>query len=150
MPVKRNTYASDERPGALCAFWLDEEGSYLIETALAMPMFFMVIFLFISTSLALFVYGNLTYGAEAAVRFATVHSNTSVSPCTIMQIREAAVNGIMTAAGGTVTTSANWSPTNTLGSTVTVSVTAIYPTILPFIGQQNWTLTASAVGSIIN
>lgn len=135
---------------AVRAFLLDENGSYILETALAMPVFLAIVFLFIATSLLLFVYGNMTYGAQAAVRYAAVRSSTSLVPCTTVQIQQAALDAMLTAAGGTVTTAAAWSPDNNVGSAIKVSVTVNYPLYLPFINASSLTLATTSAGTIIN
>jgi Flp pilus assembly protein TadG len=109
-----------------------------------------MIFLFIATALVLFVYGNMTYGAQAAVRYATVRSNTSLSPCTTAQIQQAVLNAMLTTGGGTITTSASWSAGNNVGSAVKVNVSVQYPVVLPFFDASSFTLTSSAAGTITN
>lgn len=128
----------------------DESGSYILEAALALPIFLSMLFLFVATALVLFVYGNMTYGAQAAVRYATVRSNTSLSPCTTAQVQQAALNAMLTAGGGTVATSATWSPDNNVGSVVKVIVSVEYPVVLPFFNTNSFTLTSSAAGTITN
>lgn len=131
--------------------FLDQEsGSYILETALAMPAFLAMVFLFIATSLLMCVYGNMTYGAQAAVRYASIRSSTSLSPCTTAQIEQAAEGAMLTAAGGSIKTVASWAPDNNVGSMVKVTVSVNYPVVLPFLGGNSFTLTTSAAGTIIN
>jgi Flp pilus assembly protein TadG len=126
----------------------DESGSYILETAIALPIFLTMTFLFIGTSLVLFVYGNITYGAQAAVRYASVRSLTSQTPCTIAQIQQSALSAMLTAGGGTITVLPTWSPDNNVGSAITVAVSVNYPVVLPFLDTNSFTLASSSTGTI--
>lgn len=150
MKVQSPLVAQRRTVKAARAFLLDENGSYILETAMAMPVFLAIVFMFIATSLLLFVYGNMTYGAQAAVRYAAVRSSTSLVPCTTIQIQQAALDAMLTSAGGTVQTVAAWSPDNNVGSAIKVSVSVNYPVFLPFINVSSLTLTTSSAGTIIN
>ena len=128
----------------------EEDGSYILETALVMPAFLTTVFLFFTCGIGLFVYGNITYAASSAVRYASVRSNSSMAPCTSTLIQTTALADILTAGGGVVTIAPNWSSGNIIGSTVTVTITVVYPLYIPFLSADTWTLSSTATGMVIN
>lgn len=149
--MKRSVSGSREiMRDAVVAFIENEEGSYVLETALVMPLFLTVIFLFISCALMLFLYGNITFASQAAVRQAAVCSLSSQAPCSTGDIQQAAVGAMLPTGGGIVSTSAKWSAGNVIGSTVTVTIQLTYPVVLPYLNMSSWTIEAVSTGTILH
>ena len=128
----------------------DDAGSSLIELAFALPIYMMLIFGFISATLLLLVYSNITYTSRAAARYASVRSLTSQTPCTAASVKSFVLASTPFTDGGQLSSSSTWSPDNNVGNAVTVTVTVIYPTGLPYFSIQNLTLSSTAVSTIIH
>ena len=65
-----------------------EEGAALLELALVMPVFLLVIFGILQCTLALFAYCNISYASHAAVRYASLYSSSSIAPATSTSVRK--------------------------------------------------------------
>ena len=73
-------------PRFLCRGPARDEGSSLIETALVLPVVLLMTFGLIDVCLILFGMGNANFASRAALRYASMHSNTSSSPATQAQL----------------------------------------------------------------
>jgi Flp pilus assembly protein TadG len=125
----------------------DEEGSELIEIALVLPIYFMLIFGFMGFAIVLFAYCNSTFAAKAAVRYAVVHSAATMYPCSATDIQNI-VNPFLWGAPSSVLITPSWTSSNTVGQIVTVTVKLTY-TGLPYLGTPIST-TASSQGYIVH
>jgi Flp pilus assembly protein TadG len=63
-----------------------EAGSMMIETAIVLPVFCIMLFGFFEYSLGLAAYMNAVYAARIGARFASLHSLSSQSPATQSQV----------------------------------------------------------------
>jgi Flp pilus assembly protein TadG len=104
----------------------DQSGGTLLEMALVLPPFFLLLFGLFEFAVVFFGYCSATYVCRVATRYASVHSSTSLAPCTASCITTL-VTAQIWAPSGTVTVTPTWSPSNTVGSTIQVSVTVAYP-----------------------
>jgi Flp pilus assembly protein TadG len=123
----------------------DDAGSDLVEIALVLPVFFILIFGIMNFAIVLFAYCNATFAARNAVRYAVVHSSTSLSPCTATTLQNI-VNPYLWGApsGGTVVTPA-WNASNTIGNVVSVTVQMTYKNPFPYISPLVITVTSQGV-----
>jgi len=110
----------------------DRSGQALIEMAVVLPVFFLLLFGLFSFSIILFGYGNASFACRLGARYASLHSSTSLAPCSSSSITSLVTPYLWAGAQNQVTVATNWSPGNTVGSTVSVSVTIVYPTGIPF------------------
>ena len=104
-----------------------EHGATSIEMAVVLPVFFLLLFGLFSLSIVFFGYGNAVFAARVGARYASLHSATSLSPCTPTVIQNLVTPYLWAAPAGGVTVSTTWNPTNTVGTTVSVSVRIVYP-----------------------
>ena len=136
----------------------NESGQALIEMAVALPTFFLLLFGIFEFSFVLFGWCNVTSDTRSAVRYASIHSNTALVPATPTTVT-AAVAQVLFANGSTTTvtypssnptstTVGGSSPLNTIGGTVIVSVTATYSVIMPFTNYTSFTVASSAQRTI--
>ena len=101
-------------------------GGTLVESALVLSVFLLFTFGIMDFGRLLYAYNFCSFAARDATRYASVRGSTSSSPATASTV-QTFVTGLatgLTAASLTVTTS--WSPDNTPGSTVTVTVKYAY------------------------
>ena len=106
--------------GELVKLLEEDRGGAAIEMAVVLPVFFILLFGLFSFAIILFGYGNATYASRAGSRFASLHSATSLSPCTASSVQSFVMPFLWAAPSGGVTVATTWSPSNTVGSTVNV------------------------------
>jgi len=75
------------RAGSLLGIAADDQGGTLIEMAVVLPTFFMLLFGFFGFVVAFFGLMNANYAVNTAVRYASVHSSTSKNPATTATIQ---------------------------------------------------------------
>jgi Flp pilus assembly protein TadG len=126
-----------------------EEGSALLELALVMPVFLLVIFGILQSSFALFAYCNISYASRAAVRYASLHSSSSISPATSTSVRTIINPFVWCAPASDVSVMTTWSPSNSVGSTVQVQVQINLPLAIPFSDIQGFTVHSVAQRLIV-
>jgi Flp pilus assembly protein TadG len=138
------------RLGRLCArLCTEESGNEALEMAMVLPIYLMTVFTIISFLLVLFGYASATLGSKMGVRYAVVHSSTSLVPCTQPIVTSTVLGYVIAPLASSVTVNPVWSPGNTIGSTVTVSVTLNY-TSMPYGFLNNFAPVAAAKGVIVN
>jgi Flp pilus assembly protein TadG len=118
-------------------------GQTVVETALVLPTFFLLIFGFMQYSIVLFTYCNATFACRYAARSASVCSSTSLSPATVSHVQGLVtsrlfLNGAITpTVGVTYLTPALATGSNTVGNYVEVSVTWSQTVKVPFMANQS-------------
>jgi len=121
-----------------------EEGSALLELALVMPVFLLLILGTLQCTLSLFAYCNITYASHAAARYASLHSSGSIAPATSVSVGKMIAPYVWCAPAKDVFVMAIWSPSNSIGSTVTVQVQMKLPFAIPFTGDQGFAIQSLA------
>jgi Flp pilus assembly protein TadG len=127
----------------------DESGSAVLEMALMMPLFLMMLFGTFGFSIALFGYSNATFAARAAARYASLHSLTSLSPATVNSVQAAASPYLAGVSPSMVSTQVTYTDSNQTGQTVRVRVQVRYNLLLPFYNGANMlTISSTAQRTI--
>lgn len=124
--------------------WDREEGSALIELALVLPVFLLVIFGILQCSLILFAYCNITYASHAAVRYASLHSSSSITPATSISVGTMIAPFVWYAPANDVLVMVTWLPSSSIGSTVAVQVQMNLPFAIPLSGVQGFAIHSTA------
>ena len=131
-----------------------EQGQSLIEVALIMPIFFLLIFGFMTLSLIVFSMGNANFASRAAVRYAMTHSNTSYFPSTQQGLNNIVAPYIYNYPSNTYSVSAGYyyanftgGGTNVVGDGVCVTLTITYP--YSFFGKTYKPISYSSMGCSI-
>jgi Flp pilus assembly protein TadG len=129
---------------------LDEEcGSSLIELALVLPIVFLMTFGLINFALVAFGINNIQYASRSAMRYACIHSSTSLQPATTQSVSGMIQPFLFQYPHNTTLTTVAYGTTgNVVGSTVGVTVTITYTIRLPGYTLNGPTLTAQASGVI--
>jgi Flp pilus assembly protein TadG len=120
-------------------------GQVMAEFALVLTPCLTLFFGIINFALALYCYDFVCYSAQQAVRYATVHGSTAVTPATASSMTtyvNALVVGVLKTSALTTTTT--WSPNNTPGGVVTVVVTYNYPPLTSLVSSVTIPLTRTA------
>jgi Flp pilus assembly protein TadG len=126
----------------------EDDGGTLVETALVLSTFFLLLFGIFSLAVALAVYDNATFASRAGARYASMHSPTSQTPCNAACVQSYADQFLYATAGSVVTVNTSYGTSNAVGNTVTVSITIKYPTLIPFSTLKLLTLGSSAQRTI--
>lgn len=121
-----------------------EDGSALLELALVMPVFLLVIFGILQCALALFAYGDITYASRAAVRYASLHSSASLAPATSDSVHTMINPFLWCAPASDFSIQVTWSPANTVGSTVQINVKVLLPLTIPFSDVQGFAIQSTS------
>lgn len=108
-----------------------EDGSTLVEFALVLPIALLLLFGALQCSLALFSYCNATYACSVAARYASLHSTASLVPATAATV-ESATRALLWTAPANASVQTAWTPANSVGGTVTVTVRETLPFAIPF------------------
>ncbi len=126
----------------------NESGSTLVELALVLPVFLLTLFGFFASVIALCGYCNASYACRAGVRYASLHSATSLAPASAATVQAIVAPYLWADPIGGVRVTTLWSPGVAVGGTVRVSVKLIYPVRIPFSQWKEITMGSSAVRTI--
>jgi len=119
-----------------------EEGSTLVETAIVLPTFFLMLFGFFNIMFVLFGYCDANYAANVAARYASLHSSTSANPATVASVKAVILANLYIPGGATPTLIVNYSGNgNTVGQPVGIGI--LYPAV-PGMALKNENVTAQA------
>ncbi len=121
----------------------------MVEGALVLGLFMMVVIAITQFSLILFGYNNATYASRVAMRYAIVHGSTSSSPCSAATISSIITPLLWGAPQGGYTIATTWNPNNTPGSTISINVSINYAPMLPYTIQRTFTVGTTTYGTIM-
>lgn len=121
-----------------------ERGSALIEGALSLTVFLMIIFGIMEFGRAVFAYNFVSSAARTASRYAMVRGSSSGHPATTSDISNFVSNQAIGLDRSAVTVTTTWTPDNSPGSTVKVAVKYSFQPIAPFIPTGTWNLQTSS------
>jgi Flp pilus assembly protein TadG len=126
-----------------------QKGSAMIEYALVLSIYFMLVYGFVQFCLILFGFNNATYASRIAVRYAVVHGSTATYTCTSTDISNIIAPLLWGAPSGGATITTTWAPNNTPGSIVSIKVAIQYTPKLPFFPSKLFTVGTTAYGTIL-
>ncbi len=117
----------------------------MAEFALVITPCLTLFFGIINLALALYCYDFVCYGAQQAVRYATVHGSTATQPVSAAGVQtyvDGLVVGVLNTNSLTVTTT--WAPNNKPGSVVAVVVSYNFPPLTSLVSSVTIPLTRTA------
>jgi hypothetical protein len=125
-----------------------DEGSTLIELAVALPLSFTMTFGFIYFSMMIFGMCNNAFAGRAVTRYASIHSNTSSLPTT-----QAAMNAIIARYAisfptNTCTVTYSYGNGNNIGQPVYINVVSTYHLSIMGISYGPIVFSWSTVGGV--
>jgi len=134
-----------------------EDGNALVEFAVTLPLLMALIFCFMEMCLAYYTYDMISEAARDGTRYAMVHGaacpNTTTPTC---EATAAQVNTFVSGlgwpdvAGGTMTVATTYPNGNeSVGSTVQVKVTYVFPITMPFVPANSLTMTSKSLATIV-
>lgn len=125
--------------------WKEEQGSTLVEAALVMLSFLMLLFGIFDAGRLYFIYNSLSNAVREGTRYAVVHGGESYDPATEEEIK----NVIVDAAAGVDDAllrdqiEINWEDTTDKAPGTYVTITATYGVDLVFIPDVTLTVHSS-------
>jgi Flp pilus assembly protein TadG len=127
----------------------NQSGAAMIEMALVLPIYFLLVYGVIQICFVLFGFCNATYACRVAARYAAVNGTGNTYQCTATDVKNVATPYLWGApkTGTTITTT--WSPDNNPGSKVTVTIVLVYPTAIPFSKMNTISVGASSQAIIL-
>ena len=125
-----------------------QKGSSLLEGALALPAFLMMVFGLIEASMAIYAYNTVAYGAGAAARAAALHGSTAPVVWSADDIRTYVQHQSPGLIRSNLTTTPSWSPDNAVGSAVTVQISYNVVPLVHLVFGNAFTIRSSATMTI--
>lgn len=127
-----------------------QRGASVVEFALAVPVFFLVVMGTIEFGRALFAVNELDHLAREAVRFAAVHSTQSDTPATEKDIASYVQRRAVSVIADEIDVEAVWNPANTPGSFVEVTLRYDFEPVLALLPGSLRSLRGYARGVVAN
>jgi Flp pilus assembly protein TadG len=122
-----------------------EDGGAVLEVALVMPVFLLMVMGAMQFGIVLFGYCAASFAARNAVRYASVHSSASLNPATVTTVQQAITPWLwMGSAVGTPVVAVSWPSGNSVGYPVQVTLTQTYNVVLPFTPRKQLTMNCVA------
>jgi Flp pilus assembly protein TadG len=121
----------------------------MIEMALVLPIYFMLVYGVFQICFIMFGYCNATYACRQAARYAGIHGTGSTYQCTSTDVQNVAKTYLWGAPQSGITITTTWSPDNNPNSTVTVKISLVYPTAIPFSKMSQISVGTAATAWIL-
>lgn len=121
-----------------------ERGSALVELALCFLVFLLLSFGTLDFAWAVYAYNSCSYLAQDAARWSSVNGSLSPTPATAASVTSYVQNEAVGLTSSLLTVNTTWTPNNTPGSVVQVTVGY---TLVPLIGlamKQNIPISSTA------
>ena len=128
----------------------DDAGAATIETAVVLPVVLMLVFGIAGCSIVMMNYCMSTFAARAVTRYASVHSASSPTPATSDNLASMAAPLLSMIPSSQYKLASSWSPSNTVGGTVSVTISVSYNISLPFTQITQFTFQTKAQRTIVH
>ncbi|MGA2409963.1 MAG: TadE/TadG family type IV pilus assembly protein [Candidatus Binataceae bacterium] len=128
-------------------------GQSATEFALVATAFLMLVFGVVDTARAIYCYNTVCYAASTAIRYASLNGASSSSPATSSTIQTLvmslatgldATSTCPVSGGSALCATTTWSPNNSAGSTVKITVNYNFQPLAPFFSSAIIELSSSA------
>lgn len=128
----------------------NDSGQSLVELALVLPTFFVLMIGFINFCIIMFGLCNLSFASRQADRYACLHSSTSLLPVTQPKIDALVAPYVFKYPSNTYSDLLSYpTGTNIVGGTASVKITITYKIVLPFLTTSTIPLSFTASGTIV-
>ena len=121
-----------------------EKGVAIVEMAVALPVFIMLLLGVVDYARAMWTYNTLEHAAREVGRYASVHSIDSGAPVTLDQLTTYAHNRCAGLAPDRLKVNASYQPSNTLGSKVTIDLIYNFSPVIPVLPDSLKRLVGSS------
>lgn len=126
----------------------------MIETAVALPIFFVVVFGIFEFSLVLLTYCNATLACTQAARYGSLHSGSSLSAATTSQLKSMVTSKLFLGSSITPTVTVSYltsnlqTGTNTVGNLIMVRASWSQTVTIPFAASNSFSIASQDVRQI--
>lgn len=127
-----------------------QRGGTLVELALVLPVFFLIIFGILDFGRAIWAYNTIAYAAREGVRYAIVRGSVNVHPATANDIGQIVIGQANGLDPAKLTVTVTWLPNNNPGSKVMVQAQYNYVSIVPLLNLGTITMKSTANMVIAN
>jgi Flp pilus assembly protein TadG len=140
--------------GRLVRLLASTTASVVIETAVSLSIFLMVVFGVFELSIVLLTYCNVTTACSQTTRYASIHSDSSLSPDTTTQLQSMFTSKLFLVGNPTPTFTVTYltqnlqAGTNTVGGLVQITASWKQTVALPFISHNTVSISVQDVRPI--
>jgi Flp pilus assembly protein TadG len=127
----------------------NQRGAAAIEFALTVSIFFMLTLGIIEIGRYVAAQQSLLSAVHLGGRYAVAHSSSSSSPATQSSIQTVIQNAAGALVASSITATTTFSPNNNAGSTVTISATYPWTSLVPLLNLPSATITVTATMTIL-
>jgi Flp pilus assembly protein TadG len=125
-----------------------ERGSTVVESALAMTVFFMLVLGIMDMSCMVMAHNTLAYAAREGIRWASVRGAASGSPADAAMVSAYVKSRMISLNPAAAAVTTTWTPNNNAGSTINITVTYAYTPVAPFLPSPALTLRSRSHGYV--
>ncbi|MEP7341699.1 MAG: TadE/TadG family type IV pilus assembly protein [Acidobacteriota bacterium] len=127
-----------------------QRGGTLVELALILPIFFLLIFGVLDFGRGIWAYNTLSYASREGVRYAIVRGSKSQTPASVSDIRQIVIAQTGGLDASKLTVTVTWLPNNSPGSNVKVQAQYNFVSLVPLLNLGTIALTSSSNMVITN
>ena len=127
----------------------NQRGAAMIEMALVLPVYFLLVYGVFQICFVLFGYCNATYACRVAARYAAVNGTGNTYQCTAADVKNVATPYLWGAPKNGTTITTTWPTDHNPGSLVIVRIILVYPTAIPFSKLSQITVGTSSQAIIL-
>jgi Flp pilus assembly protein TadG len=127
-----------------------QRGNALLESALVLWPFMLLVLGIVQISFAIWANGTLVYSVDTAVRYASLNGARSSAPASVDDIKQVLRDNATALETSKLTIEVTWNPNNRPGSTVKVYASYALPTLVDIVWKQSFPLQASSQMLIVN
>ncbi len=128
----------------------NRRGNALLESALVLWPFMLIIFGIIQISFVIWSNSTLAYAVDASVRYATLNGARSSTPATADNIKQVLRDNALGLDTTILTANVTWTPNNRPGSTVRIEATYPIQTLISVVWNHPYSLKATSEMLILN
>jgi Flp pilus assembly protein TadG len=125
----------------------NEGGASLIEIALVLPVFFLLVFGIFQFAIVFCTFSNANYAVRKAARYASIHSTTALNPCTPATVQSMVAADLFVSASQIYVVTVTGCP-GSIGSNAKVSVSWSQKVYLPAYTTPSFDIGASTIRPI--
>ncbi len=144
--TQRQRKPSDRRFGSLRR----QRGGTLVELALVLPIFFLMVFGILDFGRGIWAYNTLSYASREGVRYAVVRGSKSLHPASVNDIRQIVIAQTGGLDASKLTVTVTWLPDNVPGSNVKVQTQYNFVSIVPLLKLGTLALSSTSNMVIAN
>jgi Flp pilus assembly protein TadG len=121
-----------------------ERGSAMVEGALCLTVFLVMVFGIMDFGRAVFAYNSISWAAREGARYAIVRGSSSGHQATATDVKNYVLSRTVGMVSSDLGISTTWTPDASAGSTVSVAVTYSFTPFGPYMPVGPWNLKSTS------